>query len=76
MAVGRGDEYPRPTAQLMPCRRAHHRQGSRSPPQLVRVTGVLNAMPRRPKSAACLAAASVPECQTALPRFVPRLTPD
>ena len=40
------------------------------------VDGVLNAIPRTPSSAACFAAASVPECQTALPRFVPRLIPD
>ena len=38
--------------------------------------GALNAMPRRPSSAACLAAASVPECQIELPRLKPRLQPD
>ena len=40
------------------------------------VAGALKAMPRKPRSAACLAPASVPECHTALPRFVPRLMPD
>lgn len=39
-------------------------------------TGVLTTMPRKPNSAAYLAAASVPECHAELPRFVPRLMPD
>jgi hypothetical protein len=39
-------------------------------------TGVLRAMPRMPSSAACFAAASVPECQVAFPRFGPRLIPE
>ena len=34
------------------------------------------AMPRIPMSAACLAAASVPEYQIAFPRLLPRLIPD
>jgi len=34
---------------------------------------VLKATPRTPSNAACLAAANVPECQQALPRFAPRL---
>ena len=38
--------------------------------------GALNAMPRRPSSAACFAPASVPECQIELPRLKPRLQPD
>ena len=33
-------------------------------------------MPRTPSSAACFAAASVPECQIELPRLKPRLQPD
>ena len=40
------------------------------------VAGALKAMPRMPSSAACLAPASVPECHTALPRFVPMLMPE
>src|SRR5262245_6993717 len=38
--------------------------------------GPLTATPRTPSSAACFAAASVPECQMELPRFNPRLIPD
>ena len=40
------------------------------------VAGALKAMPRSPSSAACFAPARVPECQTALPRFVPILIPE
>ena len=44
--------------------------GSSSP------TGVENAKPRMPKSTACFAAASVPECHRPLPRLGPRLMPE
>jgi hypothetical protein len=39
-------------------------------------TGMLSAIPGMPMSAACFAAATVPECQMPLPRFGPRLIPD
>ncbi len=45
-----------------------------SPPGAV--DGALSAIPRSPNSVACFAAASVPECQRPLPRFVPMLIPD
>jgi len=35
----------------------------------------LKAMPRTPNSAACFAAANVPECHIAVPRFKPWLMP-
>jgi hypothetical protein len=38
--------------------------------------GVLSAIPRSPSKTACFAAANVPECQTPVPRFGPRLIPD
>ena len=38
--------------------------------------GPLSAMARSPSSVACFAAATVPECQIALPRLKPRFNPD
>ncbi len=40
------------------------------------LAGALNAIPRKPSSAACFAPASVPECHVELPRLNPRLQPD
>ena len=41
-----------------------------------RLRGVLRAIPRSPSSAACFAAARVPECHIELPRLRPRLIPE